>query len=206
MFGRVHGVRVLLACLFLLIVFGIYYQRSAPLLATSSVPVVRLPESAIDSLTMTPQEVEVLTQANISCPVCFGRDACSELMSDVVKGRLKVERAPFSIDPASTEQMAHRVYRNGKVRFWLRPSPPDPVLLQNFEDALCRKDPRNRRKGMKCDLESAAARSLQTVTLDVDAIRHLYQNHLVSAKRIPLTACPSWRLLEGLIRCWFCSI
>ena len=60
MFGRVHGVRVLLACLFLLIVFGIYYQRSAPLLATSSVPVVRLPESAIDSLTMTPQEVSVL--------------------------------------------------------------------------------------------------------------------------------------------------
>ena len=84
-------------------------------------------------------QVEVLTQANISCPVCFGRDACSELMSDVVKGRLKVERAPFSVDPASTEQMAHRVYRNGKVRFWLRPSPPDPVLLQNFEDALCRK-------------------------------------------------------------------
>ena len=81
----------------------------------------------------------MLTQANISCPVCFGRDACSELMSDVVKGRLKVERAPFSVDPASTEQMAHRVYRNGKVRFWLRPSPPDPVLLQNFEDALCRK-------------------------------------------------------------------
>ena len=53
---------------------------------------------------------------------------------------------------------------------------------------------------MKCDLESAASRSLQTVTLDVDAIRHLYKNHLVSAKRIPITACPSWRLLEGLIR------
>ena len=85
-------------------------------------------------------QVEALTRANSTCPVCFGRDACSELMSDVVKGRLKVERDPFKIDPDSTsDQVAHRVYRNGKVRFWLRPSPPDPVLVQNFEEAICRK-------------------------------------------------------------------
>ena len=37
-------------------------------------------------------------------------------------------------------------------------------------------------------------------TLDVDAIRQLYKHHLVSGKRIPLTVCPSWKLLEGLIR------
>ena len=61
-------------------------------------------------------------------------------MSDVVKGRLKVERDPFRVDPESTsDQVAYRVYRNGKVRFWLRPSPPDPVLVQNFEEAICRK-------------------------------------------------------------------
>ena len=134
-FGRFHIVRVLLASLFVLILIGIYYQRTqAP-----GVPVIRLPASAVDDLSMTAAEVDALTQANTTCPVCFGRDACEELMSDVEHGRLKVERRSFRIDGGSGGNVAHRVYRNGKVRFWLRPNPPDPILLKNFEDALCRK-------------------------------------------------------------------
>ena len=61
------------------------------------------------------------------------------------------------------------------------------------------KDPNSRRKGAKCDLESASM-ALQTTTLDVDAIKQLYKHHLVSGKRIPFTVCPTWKLLEGLIR------
>ena len=33
----------------------------------------------------------------------------------------------------------HRVYRNGKVRFWLRPHPQDTSLIERFEEAMCRK-------------------------------------------------------------------
>jgi len=191
-----------LACLFLLIVMGIYYQRTGPPSSPSGgVPVVRLPASAVDSLSMSLEEVDALTQANATCPLCFGRDACEELMSDISLGRLQVERKPFRIpDTGRTDQVAHRVYRNGKVRFWLRPQPPDPALLTNLEESLCRKDPRNRhKKGLNCDLASAS-KSLQMEELSVSSIRSLYKHHLVSGKRIPLTACPSWRLLEGLIR------
>ena len=134
-------VRVLLASLFVLIVMAIYYQRTGTPWSPvnpESVAVIKLPAEAVDQLSMTPQEVDVLTQANATCPLCFGRDACDELMSDVELGRLKVDRKPFRIaggaETGSPDQWAHRVYRNGKVRFWLRATPPDPVLMKNFED------------------------------------------------------------------------
>ena len=46
-------------------------------------------------------------------------------------------RKPFR--PADGSNLLHRVYRNGKVRFWLRPKPQDPSLIQTFEEAMCRK-------------------------------------------------------------------
>ena len=46
-------------------------------------------------------------------------------------------RQPFR--PSDGANLLHRVYRNGKVRFWLRPNPQDPSLIQTFEEAMCRK-------------------------------------------------------------------
>ena len=90
-FGRFHIVRVLLGAILLVIVLTIVYQRNSAL-DNYGTPVVRLPSDAIDSLSMTRAEVDALTRANETCPICFGRDACDELMSDIDLGRLKVDR------------------------------------------------------------------------------------------------------------------
>ena len=50
-----------------------------------------------------------------------------------------------------------------------------------------------------CDLESASM-SLQTSPLDLESLTKLYQHHLVSSRRIPLTTCPTWKLIEGLVK------
>ena len=52
----------------------------------------------------------------------------------------------------------------------------------------------------RCLIATQSQASVNCTMFAVEAIKMLYKNHLVSAKRIPLTACPSWRLLEGLIR------
>ena len=52
-------------------------------------------------------------------------------------GSLLNFRKPFSSSESSNQ--LHRVYRNGKVRFWLRPNPQDPSLIKTFQDSLCRK-------------------------------------------------------------------
>ena len=55
-----------------------------------------------------------------------------------------------------------------------------------------------KKKGI-CDFETASS-SLQTSPLDLKSIAQLYLHHLVSSKRIPLTTCPTWRLVEGLVK------
>ena len=50
-----------------------------------------------------------------------------------------------------------------------------------------------------CDFESAST-LLKTSTLDLESIRNLHQHHLVSSRRIPITTCPTWRLVEGLVK------
>ena len=50
-----------------------------------------------------------------------------------------------------------------------------------------------------CDFESASY-VLQTSPLDLDSITNLHKNHLVSSRRIPLTTCPTWKLVEGLVK------
>ena len=59
-------------------------------------------------------------------------------------------RQPFHSPDGSSS--LHRVYRNGKVRFWLRPRPQDPSLIKTFEEAMCRKGifPRKLKKLLKC--------------------------------------------------------
>ena len=90
-FGRFHIVRVLLGAILLVIVLTIVYQKNS-IVDNYGTPVVHLPSDAIDSLSMTRVEVDALTRANETCPICFGRDACDELMSDIDIGRLKVDR------------------------------------------------------------------------------------------------------------------
>ena len=50
-----------------------------------------------------------------------------------------------------------------------------------------------------CDFESAS-NVLQTSPLDLDSITNLHKNHLVSSRRIPLTTCQTWKLVEGLVK------
>ena len=90
-FGRFNILRVLLGAILLVIVLTIVYQKNS-VLDNYGTSVVHLPSDAIDSLSMTMAEVNALTRANDTCPICFGRDACDELMSDVDLGRLKVDR------------------------------------------------------------------------------------------------------------------
>ena len=72
---------------------------------------------------------------NTTCPLCFGRDACEELKGDVTKGALQVSREPQNVSDLG--QTIHGIYRNGKVRFWMKPKPPSPTLLQGFENYVC---------------------------------------------------------------------
>ena len=41
---------------------------------------------------------------------------------------------------------------------------------------------------------------LQTSPLDLESLTNLYEHHLVSSRRIPLTTCPTWKLIEGLVK------
>ena len=93
-FGRFHIVRVILGAILLVIALTIIYQKNSSV-NNYGTPVIHLPSSAIDSLSMTLEEVDALTRANETCPICFGRDACDELMSDVQLGRLKVDRYTY---------------------------------------------------------------------------------------------------------------
>ena len=86
---------------------------------------------------LTWPQVDQMSQANSTCPICFGRDACKELMSDMLKGALKVESQPQKMD--NLAQTVHGIYRNGKVRFWMKTQPPSPSLLQGFENYICAK-------------------------------------------------------------------
>ena len=53
-----------------------------------------------------------------------------------------------------------------------------------------------------CDIGQAIKSSefLHAINLDLNAIRDLYKFHLVSRRRIPLTTCPSWKFIQGLIQ------
>ena len=90
-FGRFHIVRVLFGAILLVIGVTILYRKTS-IVDNYGTSVVHIPSEAIDSLSMTIKEVDALTRANETCPLCFGRDACDELMNDVQLGRLKVER------------------------------------------------------------------------------------------------------------------
>ena len=96
-FGRFHIVRVFFGAIFVVIALTILYRRTS-FVENYGTPVVRLPSEAIDALSMSLEEVDALTRANETCPICFGRDACDELMSDVRLGRLKVDRFFMSLN------------------------------------------------------------------------------------------------------------
>ena len=90
-FGRFHIVRVALGAILLVIILTIVYQKNVSFIDYGT-PVVHLSNDAIDSISMTKEEIDALTRANETCPLCFGRDACDELMNDVNLGRLKIDR------------------------------------------------------------------------------------------------------------------
>ncbi len=52
-----------------------------------------------------------------------------------------------------------------------------------------------------CDLSVAAENSfLYTSSVDSPTIRGLHRGHLASRRRIPMTACPTFRLVDALVR------
>ena len=60
---------------------------------------------------------------------------------------------------------------------------------------------KNDKSDQHCDVSVAAKSSmfLYTANLDLDSIKNLYKYHLVSRRRIPITICPSWKLVQVLI-------
>ena len=130
--GRFHLVRVILALVFVILLYAIvanFDQNNNSLL--------RIPTSALDVESLTIAELSKLSRANETCPVCFGRDACDELFQDVAHGVLKVSRTVLT--PKDLDQSVQAVYRKGRVRFWMRSQPSAPSLLKGFEHYLCRK-------------------------------------------------------------------
>ncbi len=131
LFGRFHLVRVVLATVFLVLLYTIVTKFDA------HNSLIRLPTSMLDAESLTIKELSKLSMANETCPVCFGRDACEELFEDMANGALKVSRTV--ITPKDLDQTVQAVYRKGRVRFWMRSQPSSPSLLKGFENYLCRK-------------------------------------------------------------------
>ncbi len=190
--GRFHLIRVVLGCILVGLIIAIFANRQE--------------ENAILRVDTTNarlhlSEIDAMSGANTTCPICFGRDACHELFNDVSNGALQVSRESQKL--SSLNQVVHGIYRNGKVRFWMKTKPPSPSLLQGFESYICSKAAGEDNKGdvANCDISVAAKSSefLYAASVDLDTIRDLYKYHLVSRRRIPLTICPSWKLVQGLV-------
>ena len=79
--GRFHLIRVVLALLFVLLFIAIFTNYN------NNSDVIKISSNSIESLSLTWNEVDKLSKANDSCPICFGRDACQELQSDITKGK-----------------------------------------------------------------------------------------------------------------------
>ena len=127
--GRFHLIRVILALVFVILFITIVSKRQED----NSTINLKYNPSLETSLSWP--ELENKSQVNSTCPLCFGRDACEELMNDVTKGTLQVSRnAQVITDLGQTVQ---GIYRNGKVRFWMKPQPPSPSLLKMFESYIC---------------------------------------------------------------------
>ena len=60
---------------------------------------------------------------------------------------------------------------------------------------------KNDKSDQHCDVSVAAKSSmfLYTANLDLDSIKNLYKYHLVSRRRIPITICPSWKLVQVIM-------
>jgi hypothetical protein len=127
---RCHLIRVGLAAIFLLLLIAIFvsYQNDG---------LIKLRPDSLAKASLTMKELDDLSTTNTTCPVCFGRDACNELMLDVSRGVLKVSREPQT--PKDLGQTIHSVYRNGKVRFWMKTQASSPSLMHGFEQVICRK-------------------------------------------------------------------
>lgn len=190
--GRFHLIRVFLAVVCIVLLLAIIANNRHD---NSLIHLKENDEFAV----FTWAELSKLSQANETCPVCFGRDACDELKSDVIKGALKVAKKPQKLD--DLRQTVHSIYRNGAVRFWMRTQPSSPSLLQGFEQYICAKAGSGGQKE-HCDVSVAAksAEFLYAANADLDTIRGLYKFHLVSRRRIPATSCPSWKFVQGLIQ------
>jgi len=189
-FGRFHLIRVLLGIVFVILFIALISKNQ------EDNSIIKLkPAEQSDSLTWA--ELEKISQVNTTCPLCFGRDACQELMSDVTKGALQVRRESQKV--IDLGQTVHGIYRSGKVRFWMKPQPPSPSLLQGFESYICVKAGKDKQN---CDISDVASTSefLFADKLDLDSIRGIYKYHLVSRRRIPATICPSWKFVQGLIQ------
>ena len=123
------------------------------------------------------------------------------------------------------DQIIHPIYRHGKLRFWMKSQPTSPSLLKGFENYICAKSgkavaifpniylekkvyhifknigSKNDISNQHCDVSVAAKSSmfLYTANLDLDSIKNLYKYHLVSRRRIPITICPSWKLVQVIM-------
>ena len=135
LFGRFHLVRVILALLFVLLFIAILNNYNTG-------DVIKISSKSIQSLSFTWSELESLSKVNETCPICFGRDACQELQSDIEKGVLQISREAQTLP--ELDQIIHPIYRHGKLRFWMKSQPTSPSLLQGFENYICAKSGKKR--------------------------------------------------------------
>lgn len=125
--GRFHLIRVILAIVFVILFIAIVARRQ------EENAILHVNVHDIPSFTWT--ELDEMSEANVSCPVCFGRDACDELRTDISRGALQVSKQAQQLK--NLGQTVHGIYRHGKVRFWMKPQPPSPSLIHGFERYVC---------------------------------------------------------------------
>ena len=166
---------------------------------------------------------ERLAQAE-KCPVCLGAEMCS----DLARTDVDVSRATYTGVGGDQRRplraTVHQVYAGSNLKYVVRPVASWPLLqgaIDSFENAVCRNasvkgqsrictncqravklyttfaglsDPKN------CNAALAAESSfLFKSNFGEDTIHNVYRSHLVSRRRIPMTACPSYKLTQVLL-------
>eukprot|EP00094_Tigriopus_californicus_P001409 TCALIF_01364-PA protein Name:"Protein of unknown function" AED:0.06 eAED:0.37 QI:367/0.5/0.66/1/1/1/3/0/472 len=154
----------------------------------------------IDRSLMTESDLEELTQIK-SCPVCFGEDLCPELAGTDLEVR-NVLYTPEDVLPP-----VYQVYKGLDVKYWIRPASSNGHVLTSLaslDQAVCQNASvftEGEPNAKNCHVGLTASNSfLYSFILNEKSLRNLYKTHLSSRHWVPMTACPSYKLMDGLVQ------
>lgn len=154
----------------------------------------------LDRGLLTEAELSSLTQIE-NCPVCFGEDMCSELIGPELVVR-NVLYTPEDVLPP-----VYQVYKGLDVKYWIRPPSSNghvSTSLASLDKAVCQNASvfTEGESGAKnCHVGLTAPNSfLYSFIMNEKSLRNLYKTHLASRDWVPMTACPSYKLMDGLVQ------